>query len=120
MGHAFVCPGAPIKLDSLGKTISINPLLNCKLQYTTDIGNKIELKCTDFRVGTTPCSATGNRAVIDGTTYCGTKTNWAVVSKANKMDIDIIATGTGRLICAIKAIVDPCNCGRRKLVRLMP
>lgn len=89
--------------------------------FTSAPGYKIALECTVFNV---PCAndvVYVNKYGSTGATetpYCGTGT-LAVDSITNAMIVRLYTNSNrGQLYCRVQAKADPCQCGRRKVIRI--
>ncbi|XP_039436952.1 venom serine protease-like [Culex pipiens pallens] len=102
---------------------------NCRWRLTAPTNYLLYLNCYDVILAkSTNCAAdrlevslTGNALLADASRYCGQAT-FVLQSTANKLTValrTLTSSTGGRFRCQIAARRPPCDCGRRRVVKIV-
>ncbi|KXJ80078.1 venom serine protease-like [Aedes albopictus] len=116
-------------IQSPGYTNYYKPNTNCRWRLSAPTGYHVYMNCYDVVLpSSTNClgdrievSFNGNALLAGATRYCGMST-FIVQSTANKLTVALKTTKTsagGRLRCQILATPPACDCGRRRMVKIV-
>ncbi|XP_055606906.1 venom serine protease-like isoform X2 [Uranotaenia lowii] len=106
-----------------------NANTNCRWRFSTVLGRKLNVNCYDVVLPySSQCSAdrievspSGNSALVGARRFCGQST-FVVQSTANSLVLALRSQRTssgGRFRCQISSVLPPCDCGRRKTVKIV-